>query len=147
MSLPTVTRKFEIDAGHRLMQHKGKCKNYHGHRYVIEPQIACPTLESHGMIVDFACVKSLLGMWLDENWDHGMILQEGDPLIGKLENIDAGMKVYVMPEPPTVEHLVRLFAQNAQRLFKTTPGMTTLEVVHVRMYETPNCWADYTPIR
>lgn len=156
MGIPTVTRKFEIDAGHRLINHPGKCKNYHGHRYVIEPQISAPTMDrKSGMIVDFSLVKELIGGWLDREWDHGMILQDGDELLrwlyGSAEDRAGATsyenpKVYVMDKPPTVENLVREFASHAQSLLKMTPGCESLKIVHVRMYETPNCWADFRPV-
>jgi len=38
MSHVTITRVFEIDYGHRLLKHPGKCVNYHGHRGRFERQ-------------------------------------------------------------------------------------------------------------
>ncbi|MEE8246777.1 MAG: 6-carboxytetrahydropterin synthase, partial [Alphaproteobacteria bacterium] len=36
MNTYTVTRRLEIDAGHRVMTHGSKCRHLHGHRYVVE---------------------------------------------------------------------------------------------------------------
>ena len=141
MGIPTITRKLEFDAGHRLIHHAGKCANYHGHRYVIELTLSAQTIDSKtGMFVDFGEVKAIMQKWLDDNWDHGMILEHGDPWLNML-SLEAfkGQKVYVLDRPPTVENLVRHFANVAQSMLK-------LRVDHVRMYETPNCWADYKPV-
>ena len=146
MSLPTLTRRFEIDAGHRLMEHGGKCKNYHGHRYVFEVSLSAMTIGADGMIVDFGIVKDVLGGWLDEHWDHGMILQTGDPLLALLKDPGSLLrsKVYEMTDPPTAENIVRAFAVVARTILPLHD--VRAQVCHVRLYETPNCWSDYIPV-
>ena len=59
-----ITRRLEIDSGHRLMKHEGKCRNYHGHRYVFEATVEGPGLDEVGRIVDFSVIKERLGGWL-----------------------------------------------------------------------------------
>ena len=133
-----ITRKLDgVDAGHRLMKHEGKCKNYHGHRYSFEVTIESDELDEVGRVVDFSVVKSLVGGWLDREWDHGMLLQEGDPLIEAMQA--ESVKLVVMPDPPTIEHLVRYVFDAAVSLLDDYP----IRVVNVRGYETPNCWADH----
>lgn len=161
--LPIISRRFEIDAGHRLMNHAGKCKNYHGHRYVIEVFFKAPTLDpATGMVIDFGVVKDLIGTWLDEHWDHGMILQRGDEMIRFLydqipNHLDmseeeqakdleklkvlTNPKVFVIDEPPTVENLVRIVHRQARRLLQQMGLPVT--VPKVVMWETPNCKAEF----
>jgi 6-pyruvoyltetrahydropterin/6-carboxytetrahydropterin synthase len=132
----TITRRLEIDAGHRLLEHEGKCKNYHGHRYVFEVTVTAPELDSVGRVIDFSVVKEGFGGWLDKYWDHGMILESEDPLFIVLDRM--GMKCFALPTPPTAENLAGYAYGVAQM---TLPKMIT--VVRMRVYETPNCWADY----
>lgn len=134
-----MMRRLEIDAGHRLINHEGKCANYHGHRYVIEITCAADTLDVVGRIVDFSVVKSVVGGWLDTELDHGMILQRGDPAIGFMR--DNGSKVHVVNFPPTAEHLSRYILDVASHLLR----LHNVTVTCVRVYETPNCFSESRP--
>jgi 6-pyruvoyltetrahydropterin/6-carboxytetrahydropterin synthase len=134
MNTYTITRRFEIDAGHRLVNHPGKCNNYHGHRYTFDVELT-GDLQRNGMVVDFGDVKKLLGDWLDENWDHGMILERGDPFIVQMSMFQT--KVYTLPFPPTAERLAGYFYGQAKQLLKDLP----VWLVSVTCYETPKCWA------
>jgi 6-pyruvoyltetrahydropterin/6-carboxytetrahydropterin synthase len=49
-----VIRRIEIDAGHRLLKHEGKCRNLHGHRYVFEVEAQSKQLDSVGRGIDFS---------------------------------------------------------------------------------------------
>ncbi len=138
MTRPTCTRRLEIDAGHRLMRHESKCRNAHGHRYVFDVTVSAQQLDAVGRVVDFSQVKALGGGWLDEHWDHGFIVQDGDPLAAALR--DDGTKIYVMQVPPTAENLCAYLANVAECLLRPMG----LQVDAVRVYETPNCWADWS---
>lgn len=134
-----ITRKLEIDAGHRLMNHEGKCRNYHGHRYVFEISCEAPALDACGRVVDFSVVKSLVGRWLEVNLDHAMILERGDPLYAAF--LEEKCHVYVMDEPPTAENIAKLVGQVSMALFESEP----FRLYSVKCYETPNCWAYWRP--
>jgi 6-pyruvoyltetrahydropterin/6-carboxytetrahydropterin synthase len=104
----------------------------------VQVTVSSSELDDCGRVVDFGQVKQLLGTWLDAAWDHGLILQEGDPLVSVLQGMDPQPKVSVLDCPPTAENLSAIVFQKATELL---PG--DLRVERVRIYETPNCWADY----
>jgi 6-pyruvoyltetrahydropterin/6-carboxytetrahydropterin synthase len=134
----TITRKLELDAAHRLMGHEGKCKNIHGHRYVVEVTAAAQELDKLGRVIDFSVLKRKLGGWLEENWDHKAILQMSDPLVPAL--LALSQPVYTTPWPPTGENLAA-FLLNLSRVLFAFDG---IEVVKIRLWETPNCWVEAT---
>ncbi|MCC6751161.1 MAG: 6-carboxytetrahydropterin synthase [Deltaproteobacteria bacterium] len=136
-----ITRRFEIDAGHRLLRHESKCRNVHGHRYVFEVSLSATSVDQVGRVVDFGVLKQLLGSWLDAEWDHGMLVEEGDPLASWLES--EGMKHRVLAVPPSAENLARIFFDVATRLVGEWNPEGRVKVENVRIYETPNCVADY----
>lgn len=141
MNPPTITRRFGIDAGHRVLHHGGKCANVHGHRYAVEVTVRGDTLDTLGRVVDFSVVKALVGQWMEDHLDHGFIHHPEDPLVPALEA--EGSKVFPMPPDlgnPTAENLSTLVARKAQDLLRPHG----LQVVAVRVWETPNCWADWT---
>ena len=39
-------RKIEFDSAHRLINHEGKCRMFHGHRYVIEASFTAKKLST-----------------------------------------------------------------------------------------------------
>lgn len=162
--MPRITRKFEFDAGHRIVGHESKCANLHGHRYTAEVTIDSTELDKLGRVIDFGVVKEVIGGWIDNNWDHNMILHPDDPLI--LEVFQHPI-VGVGDRHPIVgdrrnEHVLRLFgktpflmpdnnptAENmAAVLFHVSTQLLHsygLHVHKIRLYETPNCWAEYGP--
>lgn len=131
----TITRRFEVDVAHRLLNHESKCRNVHGHRYAFEVEIAGTRLDECGRLMDFSAVAALVGGWLDEKLDHGYVAQAGDPLVAVLEGL--GSKVCVLQTPSSIEHLVRYVHESVDGLLPAG-----LQVVRVRGYETPNCWAE-----
>lgn len=133
--MPTITRRLEIDAGHRLLRHESKCRNAHGHRYVFDITVS-GRKDKVGRIIDFSRVKELVGVWLDTNWDHGFIVQRGDPLIQTLRQIDS--KMFVVDWPPTAENMSQYLHKIASALLHRSG----IRVRNVRCWETPNCWAD-----
>ncbi len=101
----TAIRSHEICAGHRVVGHEGKCRNLHGHGYVFRFYCEAPELDSVGRVIDFGIIKKLLCQWLEDNWDHRMLLWERDPLLTELKFIDN--TVVAVPFNPTAENIGR----------------------------------------
>lgn len=136
-----VTRRLGFDSAHRVTRHESKCRNVHGHRYEVEITVR-GDLDTSGRVVDFGVVKQVVGDWIYEALDHGYIAAPWDELAVGPERV--GLKVYRMPEhlgEPTAENIAVLVAGEAQRLLDGVKA--GLSVVAVRVYETPNCWADW----
>jgi len=137
-----ITRKFEWDSGHRVLGHEGKCRHLHGHRYVAEVTVEAPELDMIGRVIDFSELKSIIGGWIDTQWDHNILLHEADPLldVSPESSVWGGKKPYIMlAGNPTAENMVQILFNVASNLLPRP-----MKVVHCRIYETPNCWADYS---
>lgn len=138
----TATKRFEIDAGHRLLLHEGKCHNLHGHRYAFEVEVE-GDVHLDGMVLDFGLLKQSLGGWLDANWDHALLLEIGDPLAKAVKRCDPELRVVLLPKAPSAENLARLLLHEAvvavMRISKEA------RVVRVRCWETPTCYAEVRP--
>ena len=136
-SFVTCTRRLEWDAAHRVLRHESKCAHLHGHRY--RADVTCEgVLDSVGRVIDFGIVKLHLGTWIDEWWDHGTLVNPEDlDLIDWLE-INR-QKYYTMHHgEPTAENLAKELLSIARAILEGDG----IEVVNIRIYETPNCWAD-----
>ena len=132
------TRRLEFDAGHRVLGHQGKCRHPHGHRYAGEVSAIAPELNALGMVTDFALLKETCGGWIDEHWDHGFLVAEKDTEMQNAMSLIKDSKVYILPCNPTAENI----AQYLQVKFAVLMAPHDISVHRVRVYETPNCWAD-----
>jgi len=142
----TVTRAFEFDAGHRVMGHEGKCRFLHGHRYKALVTIAAPFIDKIGRVVDFGQMKQSIGEWIDNNWDHRLLLNHKDKLLTETNDIlvHFDQLPYLMKYGnPTAENMARELFDVCKQLVSDTG----LIVTRVRLYETPNCHADYMSSR
>ena len=138
----TVTRRIEFDSAHRVLGHGGKCAHLHGHRYAAEITARSTGLDNLSMVVDFGVIKNLLSEWIDKHWDHNIILNGDDPLLSvKSHTVFGDRAPYILPRDanPTAEVLAKILFQQATILLPSSIAVTRL-----RLYETPNCWADYT---
>lgn len=99
----TARRYHDIDCGHRVYGHEGKCRNLHGHSYRIHFEVSSARLDTVGRVLDFSVIKSRLCMWVENNWDHRFLLWEKDPLCDILQKADD--TVVVLPVNPTAENL------------------------------------------
>jgi 6-pyruvoyltetrahydropterin/6-carboxytetrahydropterin synthase len=134
----TCTRKLEFDAAHRLIAHETKCANVHGHRYVVEVTCAAWSLDNVGRVIDFGEIKRIFGGWIDEHLDHTIILNSSDTKLIDLCNEVNKKPVFVVPFEPSAEYLVAFLLQKANELLNPA----NVQVIHVRLYETPNGFAD-----
>lgn len=139
----TITRRLEWDAMHRIPNHEGDCKAFHGHRYVAEITCRAPELDPLGRVIDFAVIKEEVGGWIDLHFDHTAILQRGDndPAAAAIHDSNArmGKPVYLMEAPPTVENIAIELAAHACRLLEPLG----IAVSELRVWETPNCSATW----
>lgn len=133
-----ITRTHEIDSGHRVCGHEGKCAHIHGHRYGYAFTCEADSLDAIGRVIDFGVIKSRLCQWLEDNWDHRLLLWEGDPWLAAIREIDAS--VVAVPFNPTAENLALHMV--------VTVGPFALEGTGVRLVactvqETAKCSATY----
>ena len=63
-----LTKQVKIDAAHFLPEHKGKCKDLHGHTWEVEVELRMEHLEAEdGMVADFGELKKLVEQF---RWDR-----------------------------------------------------------------------------
>jgi len=129
----SITREFHFCYGHRLLGYDGKCAHPHGHNGRVEITLESETLDARGMVLDFSELKRIVNDWLEENFDHKMVLAENDPLVPVLAAMHEPM--FLMPCPPTAESLSKLIFD-----FVRNNGYPVRQVV---FWETDKCSATY----
>lgn len=120
------------------MGHEGKCRHFHGHNWAIVIWILGDDLDSLGRILDFGEVKSRVGAWLEDNWDHAFLANAQDAeALEALARI-AGQRVYFFDGNPTAETMARhLYHEIVPQLL----AGTGVRVAEVDVWETENCMA------
>lgn len=147
MNTVTITRVHEWDMAHRLGDgYKSKCRHLHGHRYRAHITIVAPTLDEFGMVLDFAAVKEVCGGWIDGFLDHATLVSEADQSLHKLLASE-DQRFMCVPFNTTVENIVQWLAERLQvmlNIYALAEKKPQLKVTHLRVYETPNGWADWS---
>lgn len=141
-----ITRRLEFDAGHRIPYHDSQCRHLHGHRYAIEVTVSGNIITAErnreqGMVADFSDLKQLVHATIVEPWDHAFLAYAEDRvLVDFLATLPAHRTV-LFDAPPTAEHLAAVALKRLTDACERTYG-GRVRVAQVRIYETPNCWAD-----
>ena len=129
----SVTKEVHFCYGHRLLNHRGKCRHLHGHNATAVIRLEAGELDELGMVCDFSDIGDFVKAWIERTIDHNMLLHEADPVLPGLQA--AGERVYVMRSNPTAENIARLIFD------QVTEG--GYPVVEVSIYETDSALASY----
>ncbi|HZV62787.1 MAG TPA: 6-carboxytetrahydropterin synthase QueD [Methylophilaceae bacterium] len=143
-----ITTRLEFDAGHRIPSHKSQCRNLHGHRYAIEITLTGDIIRQenaseNGMVMDFSDVKAIARQAVVDLWDHAFLVYKGDTEVLEFLNSLPNHKTVVMESVPTAENMAAEAFRILNTCYKDLYG-NHLRLERVRLYETPNSWADAT---
>jgi 6-pyruvoyltetrahydropterin/6-carboxytetrahydropterin synthase len=141
-----ITRRLEFDSGHRIPNHDSRCRHLHGHRYALEVTLAGDVIRAHGdaqegMVMDFGQVKAIAERELVDAWDHAFLVWREDTAVIEFLATIPNHRTVVFDAPPTAEHLAEAAFRLLEPAYRDRFG-THLTLERVRLYETPNCWAD-----
>lgn len=118
-----ISVRAHYDSAHFLRSYKGKCERLHGHRYEVEACLAFEELGEGGMAYDFTDAKRHLRSIADE-LDH--------------ENLN-DLPPFREAETSAENQARHIFEELRRRL-----GADGDHVLYVRVWETPNQWAQYS---
>jgi 6-pyruvoyltetrahydropterin/6-carboxytetrahydropterin synthase len=149
--MTTRIRRFvETDTGHRVPNHKSKCRHMHGHRYRFEAEIEGDTVQEsgvseEGMLMDFSDVSAILMEYIHDVVDHAFVVYEGDVEARKAcEAMGEGHRTVVVPFIPTAENLAKWAFEQVQPHISTIYG-NRLKLVAMHVRETPKSTASWIP--
>jgi 6-pyruvoyltetrahydropterin/6-carboxytetrahydropterin synthase len=141
-----ITRRLEFDAGHRIPDHKSQCRNLHGHRYAIEITLAGDITKTEGdaacgMVMDFSDIKAIAKAQLIDAWDHAFLVYRHDKAVVDFLKSLPNHKTIILDCVPTAENLARVAFDRLAPAYRDNYGKQ-LKLYKIRLYETPNCWAE-----
>lgn len=89
---------------HRQWLHNGHCRWVHGYSRSFHFLFESYQLDSTGFVMDFSGLK-VIKEWLDEHFDHTLLLNPDDPLLPMFRAIEEkdGAKIVVIPTGVSME--------------------------------------------
>lgn len=94
-----------------------------------------------GMVLDFKDAKEIIRVNIVDQWDHAFIVFKEDKIVLDFLETLNNHKTVVFPLVPTAENMALVAMQKLKELFKDKYRGSIIPV-KVRLFETPNNWAD-----
>jgi 6-pyruvoyltetrahydropterin/6-carboxytetrahydropterin synthase len=138
-----VTKRFNWEMSHALLDYDGLCRNLHGHSYLMYATVIGEPLdnESHpkyGMVIDFSDFKKLINELIVERFDHSVVLNKKE-MIDKLNTAHPMFeRLILLDYQPTCELMVADFANQIQAILPENLSLHSL-----RLYETATSYAEW----
>lgn len=141
MAVLRITKEFRFEGAHALPGYDGKCRNIHGHSYLMYVTVKGENLNGtnspkEGMVVDFKQVKAIVNENIVDVLDHALIMHAASPLSQELAQ--AYPNVIMVDFQPSTENLICWFAQVLSG--KLPQGV---ELFSIKLYETAGSFAEW----
>lgn len=136
----TAERYHDFSYGHRVYGHESKCAHLHGHNgrvhFTVVAVDSAHPVDGVGRVMDFSVINTKLCQWVEENWDHRMLVWQEDIWCDDLVLMDP--TVVILPFNPTAENMANYLLNiiGPRQLLDT--GVVLLKVV---VEETRKCSA------
>jgi 6-pyruvoyltetrahydropterin/6-carboxytetrahydropterin synthase len=125
-----IYKEIYINTAHRLLNHRGKCKNVHGHDMRVQVWISGEKDKNTGLIVDFKEIEDIV-----QELDHSIVLNRQDELVQHIKT-----KMILIDGDPTCENISELLFTNLEVLKKKNPS---IEIEKVRVWENSRSYAEF----
>jgi 6-pyruvoyltetrahydropterin/6-carboxytetrahydropterin synthase len=141
MAVLRITKEFRFEGAHALPGYDGKCRNIHGHSYLMYVTVKGENLNGtnspkEGMGVDFKQLKAIVNENIVDVLDHALIMHAASPLSQELAQ--AYPNVIMVDFQPSTENLICWFAQVLSG--KLPQGV---ELFSIKLYETAGSFAEW----
>jgi 6-pyruvoyltetrahydropterin/6-carboxytetrahydropterin synthase len=129
-----ITRKNSFEAAHRLMDHQGKCRNLHGHRYEYKITLRISNSDTTKSIaLDFTDIKKTIDDYIDFYFDHATFVNPADTkMLEFLGDLDS--KIYILTLNneyciTTAENIAKEIYLTAQLMFQEAHDISIESVI------------------
>ena len=89
--ITSCTKRFDnFPFAHRQPLHVGHCRLIHGHNWSFEFEFIANRLDDNGFVIDFGDL-GWIKHWLNQQFDHTLVLNLNDPELERLRDFLLGM--------------------------------------------------------
>lgn len=159
----SIAVRHNIEVAHRLFLLPGKCEQIHGHSMDVTLDLD-GELNAGGILggIEYGDLKRMFRGYLDEQYDHRLLLNVEDPFAGDLITVhrDASGQftekddevtlpgLNVCPGDPTTENIAWWILQGMESAFETANLSSEISSLFVEVWETKvnraSAYVDYT---
>ena len=79
---------FNLPCAHRRWRHEGHCAHVHGYSRSFSLVFRCKERTENGFVMGFGDLKPVKA-WLDQHFDHTLLLDAHDPLLPSFRELEA----------------------------------------------------------
>lgn len=120
-----IAFKHNMEVAHRLLWLPGKCQRIHGHSMKVTLKLFVEfngkgyAIDEDNNILDFGNVKKTFRGYIDDQYDHHLLLNEEDPWAGPIHDANDYLPGLVkLKGDPSTENLATWIAQWARDAFR-----------------------------
>lgn len=143
MATIRLTKEFNFEMAHALMNYDGLCKNIHGHSYKLFVTVIGEPLTDRnhpklGMLIDFGDLKKIVNTEIVEVYDHAFLLNMASGKKYNATDHQMFANTKYVDFQPTCENMAADFAK---KIAAKLPDHVHL--FSIRLYETATSYAEW----
>lgn len=143
-----IAKMYRFEAAHRLPQHKGQCRNLHGHSYraefIVQGQVApSEGFGDSGMLMDYGALSDIVKPIIAQ-LDHTCLSPLAVPAGEDIGPVDTAATVLGIVNTTAEELAMGLFEAVVDKIAGTWAA-GSCSLVAVRVSETAKTWAEWRP--
>ncbi|HEY9343426.1 MAG TPA: 6-carboxytetrahydropterin synthase [Hanamia sp.] len=137
----TITKIFRFEMAHAIFGYTGKCKNIHGHSYILQVTVTKSTssdgfITGPGFIMDFKELKKIVNEKIIKELDHRLILSgeylKLNPAFESAENI------FKWKIEPSAENILIYIKEQIEMALPEE-----IKLIKLQLYETADSYAEW----
>ena len=119
-----IIKKFHFEAGHQLTHHDGKCRNPHGHSYILllalQSEELVPSGSKKNMVIDFADISEVVTPMIKEYFDHKWLNDTLETESPTSEYITKWIFEYLQPKLPLLHSVSLQETESSKVIYRMT---------------------------
>lgn len=138
-----LTKEFNFEMAHALLNYDGACKHIHGHSYKLSVTVlARPNIDKSspklGMVMDFGDLKTIVNRLIVKPLDHAFVINSDTP--EEFYNVDSQLfqRLVKVDYQPTCENMVIDFSE---KIMSNLPD--GIELFSIKLHETATSFAEW----
>ncbi len=109
-----ITKEFRYEGAHALYNYDGKCRQIHGHSYILYVTVQGSPINEEGnpkdgMVMDLGELKRIVHETVVDKFDHALVLRCNNPFASELGKEYSN--IVLVDFQPTCENMLSFFAQ------------------------------------